>query len=42
MRTAVSEVALGYRGADARTGALITLLNAVNSVHKVFDGDSAS
>jgi hypothetical protein len=39
VRNAVGEVALGYRGADARTGALITLLYAVNSVHKVFDGD---
>jgi hypothetical protein len=39
VRKAVGEVALGYRGADARTGALITLLYAVNSVHKVFDGD---
>jgi len=39
VRKAVGEVALGYRGPDARTGALITLLYAVNSVHKVFDGD---
>jgi hypothetical protein len=36
---AVGEVAAGYRGADARTGSLITLLNAVKAVHKVFDGD---
>ncbi|SDK67550.1 Golgi phosphoprotein 3 (GPP34) [Lentzea albidocapillata subsp. violacea] len=39
VRKAVGEVALGYRGADARTGALITLLHAVKAVHKVFDGD---
>jgi hypothetical protein len=39
VRKAVGEVALGYRGADARTGALITLLYAVKSVHKVVDGD---
>jgi hypothetical protein len=39
VRKAVGEVTAGYRGADARTGALITLLYAVNSVHKVFDGD---
>jgi hypothetical protein len=39
VRKAVGEVALGYRGADARTGALITLLYAVKSVHKVVEGD---
>ncbi|WP_434451754.1 GOLPH3/VPS74 family protein [Lentzea sp. E54] len=39
VRKAVGEVALGYRGADARTGALITLLFAVKAVHKVVDGD---
>ena len=39
VRKAVGEVAAGYRGADARTGSLITLLHAVKSVHKVFDGD---
>jgi hypothetical protein len=39
VRKAVGEVALGYRGADARTGPLITLLYAVNTLHKVFDGD---
>ncbi|GHH49478.1 GOLPH3/VPS74 family protein [Lentzea cavernae] len=39
VRRAVGEVAAGYRGADARTGSLITLLHAVKAVHKVFDGD---
>jgi hypothetical protein len=39
VRKAVGEVALGYRGADARTGSLITLLYAANAVHRVFDGD---
>ncbi|GGM99256.1 hypothetical protein GCM10011609_41940 [Lentzea pudingi] len=39
VRKAVGEVASGYRGADARTGSLITLLHAVKAVHKVFDGD---
>jgi hypothetical protein len=39
VRKAVGEVALGYRGADARTGSLITLLHAVKSVHKVVEGD---
>ncbi len=39
VRKAVGEVALGYRGADARTGALITLLYAVNSLHKAVEGD---
>ncbi|SMD21383.1 GOLPH3/VPS74 family protein [Lentzea albidocapillata] len=39
VRKAVGEVAFGYRGADARTGSLITLLHAVKAVHKVFDGD---
>jgi hypothetical protein len=39
VRKAVGEVALGYRGADARTGSLITLLYAANAVHKVFEGD---
>ncbi|SEQ34600.1 Golgi phosphoprotein 3 (GPP34) [Lentzea xinjiangensis] len=39
VRKSVGEVALGYRGADARTGALITLLHAVKAVHKVVDGD---
>jgi hypothetical protein len=39
VRKAVGEVALGYRGADARTGALITLLHAVKAVHKVVEGD---
>lgn len=39
VRKAVGEVAHGHRGADARTGALITLLDAVKAVHKVFEGD---
>ncbi|MFD5828578.1 GPP34 family phosphoprotein [Lentzea sp. NPDC060358] len=39
VRKAVGEVALGYRGADARTGSLITLLHAANGVHRVFEGD---
>lgn len=39
VREAVGNVARGYRGPDARTGALITLLYSVNAVHKVFDGD---
>ncbi|WP_177229514.1 GOLPH3/VPS74 family protein [Lentzea albida] len=39
VRKAVGEVAAGYRGADARTGSLITLLYAVKAVHKVFSGD---
>ncbi|MFD4641719.1 GPP34 family phosphoprotein [Lentzea sp. NPDC058436] len=39
VRKAVGEVAAGYRGADARTGSLITLLYAVKAVHKVFEGD---
>ena len=39
VRKAVGEVALGYRGADARTGSLITLLHAVKAVHKVVEGD---
>ena len=39
VRKAVGEVALGYQGADARTGALVTLLYAVKSVHKVVEGD---
>ncbi|MGW6443485.1 GOLPH3/VPS74 family protein [Lentzea sp. NPDC055074] len=39
LRKAVGEVVHGYRGADARTGSLITLLYAVKAVHKVFEGD---
>ncbi|SDO94889.1 Golgi phosphoprotein 3 (GPP34) [Lentzea jiangxiensis] len=39
VREAVGEVALGYRGADARTGSLITLLYAVKAVHKVVRGE---
>ncbi|MCP2245616.1 GOLPH3/VPS74 family protein [Lentzea aerocolonigenes] len=39
VREAVGEVAAGHRGADERTGALITLLYAVDAVHRVFDGD---
>ncbi|MFI6100925.1 GPP34 family phosphoprotein [Lentzea sp. NPDC051213] len=39
LRKAVGDVVHGYRGADGRTGSLITLLYAVNSVHKVFEGD---
>ncbi|MDX8032326.1 GPP34 family phosphoprotein [Lentzea sp. BCCO 10_0856] len=39
VRKAVGEVVHGYRGADAHTGALITLLYAVKSVHKVFEDD---
>jgi Golgi phosphoprotein 3 (GPP34) len=39
VRKAVGDVALGYRGADARTGSLVTLLYAANSVHRVFEGD---
>ncbi|MCX2952373.1 GOLPH3/VPS74 family protein [Lentzea sp. NEAU-D7] len=39
VRKATGEVVHGYRGADARTGSLITLLHAVNAVHEVFEGD---
>ncbi|MEV6243976.1 GPP34 family phosphoprotein [Lentzea sp. NPDC051838] len=39
LRKAVGDVVHGYRGADARTGSLITLLYAVDAVHKVFEGD---
>ena len=39
VRKAVGDVAAGYRGADERTGALITMLYAVDAVHRVFDGD---
>ncbi|SDH25550.1 Golgi phosphoprotein 3 (GPP34) [Lentzea fradiae] len=39
VRRVVGDVARGYRGADARTGSLITLLHAVKSVHKVVEGD---
>ncbi|MEU0879850.1 GPP34 family phosphoprotein [Lentzea sp. NPDC005914] len=39
LRHAVGEVVAGYRGPDAHTGALVTLLHAVKAVHKVFDGD---
>jgi hypothetical protein len=39
VRKAAGEVALGYRGADAHTGSLITLLYAAYAVHKVFEGD---
>ncbi|MGZ3141353.1 GOLPH3/VPS74 family protein [Lentzea chajnantorensis] len=39
VRKAVGEVVHGYRGADARTGSLITLLHAANAVHRVFEGD---
>ncbi|MCG8922097.1 GPP34 family phosphoprotein [Lentzea sp. CC55] len=39
VRKAVGEVALGYRGADARMGSLITLLYAVKAVHKVVKGE---
>ncbi|MFS8100902.1 GPP34 family phosphoprotein [Lentzea alba] len=39
VRKSVGEVVLGYRGADARTGALVTLLHAVKAVHKVVEGD---
>jgi len=39
VRKAVGEVVLGYRGADERTGALVALLYAVKSVHKVVDGN---
>lgn len=39
LRHAVGEVVSGYRGADARTGSLVTLLHAVKAVHKVFEGD---
>lgn len=39
VRKAVGDVVHGYRGADAHTGSLVTLLYAVNAVHKVFDGD---
>ena len=39
VRQLVGEVALGYRGPDAHTGSLVTLLHAVKAVHKVFDGD---
>lgn len=40
VRKAVGEVVRGYRGADAHTGSLITLLYAVNAVHEVFEGDA--
>lgn len=39
LRRSVGDVAHGYRGADAHTGSLITLLYAVNAVHTVFEGD---
>lgn len=39
VRRVVGDVALGYRGPDARSGALITLLHAVKATHKVFKGD---
>ncbi|WP_112262499.1 GOLPH3/VPS74 family protein [Lentzea terrae] len=39
VRKAVGDVVAGYRGPDERTGSLITLLYAVNAVHRVFDGD---
>ncbi|KJK48003.1 hypothetical protein UK23_18300 [Lentzea aerocolonigenes] len=39
LRHEVGEVVRGYRGPDARTGSLVTLLHAVKAVHKVFDGD---
>ncbi len=39
VRKAVGDVVHGYRGADARTGPLVTLLASVNAVQKVFDGD---
>lgn len=39
LRRSVGDVAHGYRGADEHTGSLITLLYAVNAVHKVFEGD---
>jgi hypothetical protein len=39
VRKAVGDVAAGYRGPDERTGALITMLYAVDAVHRVFDGD---
>ncbi|ANZ42704.1 hypothetical protein BBK82_13360 [Lentzea guizhouensis] len=39
VRKAVGEVVLGYRGADARTGSLVTLLQSVKAVHKVVEGD---
>lgn len=39
LRKAVGEVVHGYRGADAHIGSLITLLYAVDAVHKVFVGD---
>ncbi|MGI5503602.1 GOLPH3/VPS74 family protein [Lentzea sp. CA-135723] len=39
LREDVGEVVHGYRGADARIGSLITLLHAVDAVHKVFAGD---
>ncbi|HEX7302841.1 GOLPH3/VPS74 family protein [Lentzea sp.] len=39
VRQAVGDVVRGYRGADERTGSLITLLHAANGVHRVFEGD---
>lgn len=39
VQRAVEDVARGYRGADAHTGSLVTLLYAVNAVHKVVEGD---
>jgi len=39
IRDLVGNVALGYSAPDERTGALISLLYAVNALHKVFNGD---
>ncbi|MDX8032325.1 GPP34 family phosphoprotein [Lentzea sp. BCCO 10_0856] len=38
VRTAVGSTLFGHRAPDARSGALISLLHAVKSVHKVFSG----
>ncbi|MFJ5987568.1 GPP34 family phosphoprotein [Lentzea sp. NPDC092896] len=39
IRDLVGNVALGHTAPDDRTGALISLLYAVNALHKVFNGD---
>jgi hypothetical protein len=39
LRRLVGDVALGHKGPDERTGALITLVYAAKGMHKVFQGD---
>jgi hypothetical protein len=39
VRTAVGSALFGHRTPDARSGALISLLHATKSVHKLFSGD---